>query len=136
MPENKGVFYDRLEVRPLASRDKSLLTALSGFLNQAIENAPAVAAQLKDIDPAAIDSFEALANVPVIRKSELIEKQQAALPFGRLNGTPVERLAKIFVSPGPIYDPEGTRPDYWRFARALFAAGVGDSNGRTPVNNS
>ncbi len=123
MPETKGVFYDRLEVRSAANRDKSLLTALSGFLHQAIENAPAVAGQLNGIDPTSINSFEALATLPVIRKSELIEKQQAALPFGGLNGTPIERLAKIYVSPGPIYDPEGTRPDYWRFARSMFAAG-------------
>ncbi len=123
MPETKGVFYDRLEVRSVANRDKSLLTALSGFLHQAMENAPAVARQLDGIDPASIDSFEALAALPVVRKSELIEKQQASLPFGDLNGTPIERLAKIYVSPGPIYDPEGTRPDYWRFARAMFAAG-------------
>jgi phenylacetate-CoA ligase len=111
-------------VRSVAHRDTSLLTALSGFLHQAIENAPAVAAQLSGIDPTTITSFEALATVPVIRKSELIERQQAARPFGGLNGTPITRLAKIHVSPGPIYDPEGTRPDYWRFARALFAAGI------------
>lgn len=123
MPESKGDFYDRLEVRPAANRDKSLLTALSGFLHQAIENAPAVARQLDGIDPTTITSFDALATMPVMRKSELIERQQAALPFGELNGTPIERLAKIYVSPGPIYDPEGTRPDYWRFARAMFAAG-------------
>ncbi len=123
MPETKGDFYDRLEVRSAASRDKSLLTALSGFLHQAIENAPAVANQLNGIDPTCIDSFTALATIQLMRKSELIEKQQASLPFGGLNGTPVARLGKIFVSPGPIYDPEGTRPDYWRFARAMFAAG-------------
>ena len=123
MPETKGVFYDRLELRSSADRDTSLLTALPGFLHQAVENAPAVARQLDGVDIMALDSFEALAKVPVLRKSELIERQQAALPFGELNGTPIERLAKIFVSPGPIYDPEGTRPDYWRFARAMFAAG-------------
>ncbi len=124
MPETKGVFYDRLEVRSAADRDTSLLTALPGFLNQAIENAPAVAEQLKGVDLSKVNDFEALAELPLMRKSDLIEKQQASLPFGDLNGTPIDRLAKIFVSPGPIYDPEGTRPDYWRFARALFAAGI------------
>jgi phenylacetate-CoA ligase len=124
MPETKGVFYDRLEIRPATNRDKSMLTALPGFLHQSIENAPAVARQLDGIDPTRIDSFEALATLPVRRKSDLIEQQHQALPFGQLNGTPIERLGKIFVSPGPIFEPEGTRPDYWRFARALFAAGI------------
>jgi phenylacetate-CoA ligase len=71
-----------------------------------------------------VTSFEALATLPVLRKSDLIELQAKARPFGGFNGTPLARLGKIFMSPGPIFDPEGTRPDYWRFARALFAAGI------------
>ena len=124
MPERKGVFYDRLELRSSVDRDRAQLTALPGFLQQAIDNAPAAARQLQDVDAKTIDSFERLAKLPVRRKSDLIEEQQAAPPFGGLNGTPIERLAKIFVSPGPIFEPEGVRSDYWRFARALFAAGV------------
>ena len=124
MPERHGIFYDRLEVRSPADRDRSMLTALPGFLQQAIENSTAAKAQLDGIDPRTIDSFERLADVPVCRKSDLIDRQQEAPPFGGLNGTPVERLAKIFVSPGPIFEPEGARADYWRFARALFAAGI------------
>ena len=101
-----------------------MLAALPGFLQQAIENAPAAAAQLEGIDPKSIDSFERLADLPVLRKSELIEQQRKSAPFGGLNGTPVEHLAKIFTSPGPIFEPEGTCSDYWRFARTLFAAGI------------
>ena len=124
MPERKGVFYDRLEVRSVADRDRSMLTALPGFLQQAIENSTAAAEQLADVDPKTIDSFEQLAELPVRRKSELIDRQQGEVPFGGMNGTPIGRLAKIFVSPGPIFEPEGSRSDYWRFARALFAAGI------------
>ena len=123
MPERKGVFYDRLEVRSGADRDRSMLTALPGFLQQSIENAPTAATQLEGLDPKMIDSFERLAELPVQRKSELIDRQRENPPFGGLNGTPVERLAKVFTSPGPIFEPEGARSDYWRFARALFAAG-------------
>ncbi len=124
MPEREGAFYDRLETRAAADRDRSMLTALPGFLQQAIENAPAVAAQLEGIDARAVDSFERLAALPLRRKSELIELQRQAPPFGGMNGTPVARLGKIFASPGPIFEPEGSRADYWRFARALFAAGI------------
>ncbi len=123
MPERKRVFYDRLEVRSAADRSTAQFTALSGFLQQAQENAPAVAAQLSGIDLAKINNVEALQAIPIMRKSDLIARQQASLPFGDLNGTPIERLGKIYMSPGPIYDPEGTRPDYWRFARCMFAAG-------------
>ena len=124
MPEHREVFYDHLESRSPSDRDRSLLTALPGFLQQSIENSAAAALQLEDFDPKTIDSFERLAELPVRRKSALIDQQQDAPPFGGLNGTPVERLAKIFASPGPIFEPEGARSDYWRFARALFAAGI------------
>jgi phenylacetate-CoA ligase len=124
MPEKNGAFYDRLEVRAPASRKRSQLTALPGLIQQAIENAPAMADHLAAIRSEEVTSFEALATLPVLRKSDLIELQAKARPFGGFNGTPLARLGKIFMSPGPIFDPEGTRPDYWRFARALFAAGI------------
>ncbi len=78
---------------------------------------------LADIDTAAITNRTALATLPVTRKSQLHEFQKAAPPFGGLNATPPGRLAKVFVSPGPIYDVEGRGKDYWRTARAMFAAG-------------
>src|SRR5262249_24139848 len=60
---------------------------------------------------------------PVTRKSELASLQKAARPFGGLNAIPAAKMGRIFVSPGPIYDPGGTGPDWWLTSRALFAAG-------------
>jgi phenylacetate-CoA ligase len=59
----------------------------------------------------------------VTRKSELAELQKALPPLGGLNATPVGKLAKLFVSPGPVYDPEGQGRDWWRTGRSLYAAG-------------
>jgi phenylacetate-CoA ligase len=70
----------------------------------------------------------ALAALPVTRKSDLLELQKAIPPFGGLNATPLAGLARIFMSPGPIYDPEGRKPDFWRSARALHAAGFRSSD--------
>ena len=71
--------------------------------------------------------FAALARLPVVRKSELMERQkggpEAHRPFGGLTAVETGRLARIFASPGPIYDPDGRRGDWWRMARALWAAG-------------
>jgi phenylacetate-CoA ligase len=118
-----GDHYDPLELRAPAQRDQEMLTALPGLLTHAIESAPAAAEHLAGVDPASVTSFAALAKVPVLRKSDLSERQQASPPFGNLTATPVALLAKLFMSPGPILEPEGTRPDYWRFARAMYAAG-------------
>ncbi len=124
MTETGGVYYDPLEVRDPAHRDAAMLVALPGLLRHAIEGAPGLAAHLAGIDPDRITSFEALATLPPLRKEALHRLQEANPPFGGLNATPLAQLAKVFVSPGPIFDPEGARPDYWRFARAMHAAGL------------
>ena len=123
MPETGGTYYDRQEVRNPADREASTFHALPGLLRHALDNAPYFAEQLAGIEPDAIASRVDLARLPVLRKFELNELQSRDRPFGRLTATPLARLARIFASPGPIYDPEGARTDYWRFARAMYAAG-------------
>jgi phenylacetate-CoA ligase len=116
-------FYDSLEVRDGEERDRALLAALPALLRHAIEHAPGVAADLAGVDPDSLTSFAALAALPILHKSDLIERQQAMPPFGGLNATPLAKLSKVYASPGPIFEPEATGTDYWRFARAMFAAG-------------
>ena len=116
-------YYDDLETRDPAAREKAQLAALRDLIGLAKAKAPGWARILKDADPAAVTDRQALARLPVTRKSELAELQRAAPPFGGLTTRPAGQLRRLFVSPGPIYDPEGNRKDYWRMARALFAAG-------------
>ena len=123
MPESGGTYYDRQEVRSPADREASMFHALPGLIRHALDNAPYYAEPLAGIEPDAVAGRAELARLPVLRKSELAELQARQRPFGRLAATPLKRLARVFASPGPIYDPEGPRGDYWRFARALYAAG-------------
>ncbi|HSG74662.1 MAG TPA: AMP-binding protein [Burkholderiales bacterium] len=116
-------FYDALETRPAEAREAALMAALPKHLAHAKANAPGWARILKDVDAASVRSREALAKLPVTRKSELAELQKAHPPFGGLNATPVDKLARVFASPGPVYDPEGGGADWWRTARSLYAAG-------------
>jgi phenylacetate-CoA ligase len=101
-----------------------MLAALPDLLRRAIAGAPAMAEHFAGVDPAEVTSFAALAALPVLRKSDLSERQRASPPFGGLTATPTAELAKIFMSPGPILEPEGTGPDFWRFGRAMHAAGI------------
>jgi phenylacetate-CoA ligase len=121
--ENAGSYFDRQEVRGPADRERSIFHALPGLIRHAIDNCDFYRDALRDIDPDTVADRAALARVPVLRKSDLVALQRERKPFGGLTATPPARLARIFASPGPIYDPEGGRPDYWRFARAMFAAG-------------
>ena len=115
-------YYDDLETRDPEEREAALMAALPGQVALA-KSTEGYGKLLADVDPAAIDGRDALATLPVTRKSELIGLQAANPPFGGLNATPIGQLARLFLSPGPIAEPEGDRPDYWRMARALFAAG-------------
>ena len=99
------------------------MAALPRHLTHAKQHAPGWARILKEVDASAVTTRAALAKLPVTRKSDLPELQKALPPLGGLNATPVEKLAKLFVSPGPVYDPEGHGKDWWRTGRSLYAAG-------------
>src|SRR5712664_3795608 len=115
-------YYDSLEARDPEERERLLMAALSGQIAHAKRRAPGWARILAEVDPAGVTSRAALAKLPVTRKSDLAELQKAERPLGGLNAT-LAQLGKVFVSPGPIYEPEGRGRDWWRTARALFAAG-------------
>jgi len=120
-------FYDALEQRDPAQREAALLQALPLQIAHAQNKAPAWRQILQGVDAASVNSRTALAQLPVTRKYELLARQQeqrakdvfggfSALSFG-------QQMPRVFASPGPIYEPEGVAKDYWRMARALFAAG-------------
>ncbi|HKQ28395.1 MAG TPA: AMP-binding protein [Burkholderiales bacterium] len=115
--------YDELETRSPEAREGALMAALPAQIAHAKANASGFAQILKDIDPRDIKSRKSLARLPVTRKSDLASLQKENPPLGGLNATPVAKLAKLFLSPGPIYDPEGRGTDWWRSARGLFAGG-------------
>src|SRR6195256_706320 len=115
-------YYDSLEAREPEERERLLMAALPGQVAHAKRKALGWARILTDVDPADVTSRAALAKLPVTRKSDLAELQRVERPFGGLNAT-LAQLGKVFVSPGPIYEPEGRGRDWWRTARALFAAG-------------
>ncbi|WP_251862902.1 AMP-binding protein [Achromobacter sp. Marseille-Q4962] len=127
-------FFDVLETRAPEARERDLMAALPGAIARAIARAPAIANQLRGVDPASVTSREALARLPVLRKHELLERQQEsradagapagpAKAFGGFSAIGWGEALRVFASPGPIYEPESARSDYWRFARALYAAG-------------
>ena len=115
--------YDALETRDPQLRERDQLALLRRQIAYAKASAPAFARTLANVDPEGITSREALAQLPVLRKSELGALQKEGRPFGGLAATKWDSMRRVFASPGSIYEPEGAAPDYWRLARALFAAG-------------
>jgi phenylacetate-CoA ligase len=127
----QGRHLDAQETRSAVEREAAWLAALPRLVEQA-RCAPAMRECLQDVEAVAIDSRAALARLPVTRKPELLERQKAQRatdPFGgysTIGWRALRGLAgarRVYQSPGPIYEPEGVTPDYWRIARALVAAG-------------
>ena len=119
-----SAWYDSLETRPAEAREGTLMARLPGLVEHAITKSRGWARLLAGVDPRAVSSRKALAQLPVLRKSDLKTMQEQDPPFGGLCTVEPGRLGRLFMSPGPIFDPEGARDDPWRAARALYAAGI------------
>jgi len=123
---------DSLETRLPQDREAALMAALPVQIAHAQQHSAAFAGILSGVNAAAITSRTALASLPVTRKHELLERQQAQRatdPFGGFSTIGWKGLVRssgarrVYQSPGPIYEPEGAGADYWRAARAMAAAG-------------
>ncbi|AKJ31499.1 phenylacetate--CoA ligase family protein [Caldimonas brevitalea] len=127
--------YDRLETRDPAEREATLMQALAAQVAHAQRTTAAYAELLREVDASAVVSRAALARLPLTRKADLMERQRqqqqrehdvfgghSAIGWRRRQGA--GGAVKVYQSPGPLYEPEGPGPDYWRMARALWAAGV------------
>jgi phenylacetate-CoA ligase len=124
------IFFDALETRSNDEREAAQLSALRQQIAHAQQAAATQAIRLAGIDATQMTSYTALAKLPVVRKHELLAAQEkvraqqgddafagfSALQYGL-------KMPRVFSSPGPIYEPEGTAKDYWRMGRAIFAAG-------------
>ncbi|WP_350335936.1 phenylacetate--CoA ligase family protein [Coralliovum pocilloporae] len=115
--------YDALETRSSDERDTDLMARLPDLIRQAIEKAEGWRSRFADVDVDELTTREALARLPVLRKTDLMQAQTENAPFGGLVTSGVEGFERIFLSPGPVWEPQARGDDQWRGARALFAAG-------------
>ena len=122
-------FFDLLESRDPQQREAELMARLPAQVAHAQARSGAFAQALQGVSASGVDSRGALARLPVLRKSDLQTRQKAQREsggdvFGGFSTVGYgAQMPRIFASPGPIYEPEGTAKDYWRMARAIFAAG-------------
>lgn len=130
--EGSSPYYSTREVRGVEEREFELFSQLRHNLRALMSSTPRMAEQLEGVDINALHAREDLATIPVVRKSALMQKQHdyrgAELVGERVFGgfTPIAwgQVARVYGSPGPIYELDTNRPDYWRMAQALYAAGI------------
>ena len=116
-------YYDSLETRGPEEREQAQFEALRSQIDHVKQNTTAYAELLTDIDAAAIVDAETFSQLPVTRKSELIDLQKNRRPFGGFTANNAAHYSHVFASPGPIYEPGFAVTDFWRFARCLYASG-------------
>ena len=115
-------FYDGLETRAPETREREQVSKLPDVIARAM-SASGWAEALAGVDPKSVTSRAALAKLPLLRKSDLKERQENKPPLGGFSVTEPGKLKRLLMSPGPIFEPEGHGKDWWNSARALFAAG-------------
>ncbi len=98
---------------------------ISELIAQLYTQAPGFTRRMQSagLSPSELRTAEDLERLPVMRKDDLAALQASDQPFGGFLACPPGKLKRIFQSPGPIYEPEAQRADYWRWAPALRAAG-------------
>ncbi len=117
-------FYDELEIQDATTREADLFGRLPEYLRQATAVSSGLAKHLEGHDLSAINSRAALATLPVLRKAILMEAQAKDPPFGGFANMEALRGQRVFLSPGPIWEPQGLGADPWQAARSLYAAGL------------
>ena len=98
--------FDALETRSPDEREAAIARDLPRQVANA-QSLPGAAPALVDVEAGAVTSVAALAELPVIRKSDLVKRQGAGAPLGGLTALPLTGFAHVFQSPGPIYEPGG-----------------------------
>lgn len=116
--------YDALEIRDPNAREADLFGRLPGFLSDAVARMPGLAKWLEGHDVSKMRDRASLAKLPVLRKAELMQFQRNDPPFGGFADLGSRRGKRIYLSPGPIWEPEADGVDHWQCARAFFAAGA------------
>jgi phenylacetate-CoA ligase len=119
-------FYDKdLETMNKEERKKRKIEGVLKIFKYAYENAKGYKKFIDSagINPDSIKTIDDFAKVPVLKKNRMPELHHNDLPFGGFLAVPVESLKRIYVSPGPIYDPEGRKDDYWGLKKCLYNIG-------------
>ncbi len=120
-----GFLRPQLETMAPEARQSYLDGRVAEIITHAYTHAPAFAAKMRSVgaEPGDVTSVASLSRLPVTEKADLVKLQRTNLPFGGLTGEPLESMSRIYVSPGPIYEPGEKVYSDDRWAQAFYAAG-------------
>jgi phenylacetate-CoA ligase len=122
---NRGYFDEKVERMDRVDRAVFQKREALRCLRYAYEKAPGYRKFLDErgVTPASVRNIGEFSRIPVLKKNRMPELHRLDPPFGGFLAVPVESLKRIYVSPGPLYDPEGRKEDYWGLRKCLYNAG-------------
>ncbi len=125
LDRSSGYFREDLETMSRVDKKAYLEGKLREIVHSAYEHARAFKEKMDSagLKPKDIETVEDLEKIPVTKKADLVELQKRSMPFGGFVGVPVEKLRRIYVSPGPIYEPGEREYDEIAWAQGLYAGG-------------
>ncbi|MBD2853924.1 AMP-binding protein [Vibrio parahaemolyticus] len=115
--------FDAKESLSPDEREESLFQRLPTLIENAKANSEHYGNIFADIDASIASNREGLAQFPITRKFNVPSQQQLKPPFGGLNSVAIGQMARVFQSPGPLYEAQTDESDFWRMGRAFYAAG-------------
>ncbi|EPP5327111.1 phenylacetate--CoA ligase [Vibrio alginolyticus] len=115
--------FDAKESLSLQAREESLFQRLPALIENSKANSEHYAAHFSELEPTLANNREGLAQFPITRKFNVPNQQQLKPPFGGLNSAAIGQMARVFQSPGPLYEAQTDEADFWRMGRAFHAAG-------------
>lgn len=125
MDRTAGFFKKNLETLPQKKRLEYLNQKLRGIIQYAYKNSIAFKNKMDSVGlkPKDIQTIKNLEKIPITKKAELVELQRKNPPFGGFEGVPVNELRRIFISPGPIYEPGEMEYNELGWAQGMYAGG-------------
>jgi phenylacetate-CoA ligase len=121
----RGYHDEQLETLPWQEKKRLMQNQIQRAVLIAFEQAPAMREKFKEagVGPTDIRSFEDLQSLTITPKAQMRQLQQVSPPFGGFLGVDLNKLRRIYTSPGAIFDPEGHQADYWRLQGVFFNTG-------------
>ena len=125
MDRRQGYWDRAKETMSAGARVEYQARWLSRLVEHAFEHAPGIRRRLEHarVRPTEIRSADDLVRLPVISKAEMPDLQKADPPFGGFCTVPLAKIRRIFVSPGPIFEPMGPEVSAWHAETGLYAGG-------------
>jgi phenylacetate-CoA ligase len=125
MDRSSGYLKKNLETLPHKKRLEYLNQKLRGIIQYAYKNSVAFKNKMDSagLKPKDIQTIKDLEKIPITKKAELVELQKKNPPFGGFEGVPINELRRIFISPGPIFEPGEMEYAELGWAQGMYAGG-------------